>query len=213
MKDTLKIYSKTEERLNVMTHFIGMVFSLIALILMLNKVISLHDSIKIIAVVIYGVSLLILYTASTLYHNAKKAKKRRILNIFDHAAIFVLIAGTYTPFALITLKGFWGWLLFILVWLIAIAGIVFKLFFTGKYDKLSTALYIAMGWIVVFFIKPLLAALPLQGFYWLAAGGLFYTIGAVFYSISKIKYNHAIFHIWVLLGSWAQFMAIYFYVL
>ncbi len=213
MMAKIKIYDPLEEKLNVYSHALGIVFSLLGFVLMLQKTIPTHDKCKIISALIYGISLLVLYTASTLYHNAKTATKRKYLNIFDHAAIFILIAGTYTPFALITLKGFWGGVLFIIVWTIAVLGVILKFFFTGKYEKLSTALYVAMGWIVVLFLKPLLESLPLPGFYWLVAGGLFYTIGAVFFSINKIKYNHAIFHIWVLLGSFTHFIAIYFYVL
>jgi hemolysin III len=206
-------YSPLEEKWNVYTHLSGIILSVFATILMLYKTIPTHHIYKTVSAIIFGLSLIILYTASTLYHNATNPSKRRLLNIFDHAAIFVLIAGTYTPFALVSLHGKTGWWLFGIIWTVALAGIILKLFFTGKYQKSSTILYILMGWIVVFFIKPLLQVLPKEGFYWLAAGGLFYTIGAIFFSINKIKMNHAIFHVWVLLGSLAQFIAVYFYVL
>jgi hemolysin III len=132
----------------------------------------------------------------------------------DHAAIYVLIAGTYTPFALVTLHGTTaGWVIFVLVWSIAIAGITLKLFFTGRFDKLSTVMYVAMGWIIVIALKPLLQNLAPEGFFWLVLGGVLYTIGALLYSIRKLKFNHAIFHVFVLLGSFCHFMAVFFYVL
>jgi len=213
MAKTQLPYNPTEEKINVWTHKTGIFLSLIALVLMLLKTIPSHDSYKIISSLIYGLSLITLYTASTLYHRETNIKRRRYLNIFDHAAIFILIAGTYTPFALVTLKGFTAGLLLAVIWSIAGIGIWLKFYFTGRYEKLSTLLYLIMGWLVIFFIKPLMMALPLQGLYWLIAGGLFYTIGAIFFSLNKIKFNHAIFHVFVLWGSLAHFIAIYIYVL
>ena len=167
----------------------------------------------IVSFTIFGASLILLYSASTLYHYSQKPDIRRKLNILDHASIYVLIAGTYTPFTLITLKGWLGWTIFGITWGIAIIGVFFKLFYTGRFDKISTIAYVAMGWIIIFAVKPLIENLPLNGLYWLLAGGIFYTIGAVLYSVKKIKFNHAIFHVFVLLGSFSHFMAIYFYVL
>ncbi|MFT5762220.1 MAG: hemolysin III, partial [Polaribacter sp.] len=164
------------------------------------------------SLLIFGLSLIILYAASTLYHSATKPKLRRRLNIFDHAAIYVLIAGTYTPFTIITLEGETGWIIFGLTWLFALTGIILKLFFTGKFDKLSTTMYVLMGWQIVFVINPLLENLSEQGLFWLFAGGVFYTVGAVLYSIKKIPYNHAIFHFFVLAGSLSHFISIYFYI-
>ncbi len=209
----INTYEPFEEKLNIYTHLLGIIFSIIAGFLLIQKTIESHNKIKFIAAIIYSISLLLLYMASTLYHAAKIPSKRRLLNILDHAAIFVLIAGTYTPFAMITLKGFWGLVLLILIWTIAITGMVLKFFFTGKYNTLSTILYVSMGWIAIFFIKPLMQNLPVNGIYWLIAGGIFYTVGAIFYSLDKLKFNHAIFHIWVLLGSLAHFIAIYKYVM
>ena len=140
-------------------------------------------------------------------------KLRKRLKIFDHAAIYVLIAGTYTPFTLITLNGTIGWVIFGVSWGMALIGIILKFFFTGKYKSISTLMYILMGWMIVFAIKPLIDSLALEGLNWLIAGGVSYTIGAVLYSIEKIKFNHAIFHIIVLIGSFCHFISVFFYVL
>ncbi len=163
--------------------------------------------------VFFGASLIILYAASSFYHSAKKSELRNRLNIIDHASIYVLIAGTYTPFTLVTLKGTIGWVIFGISWGLALTGIILKLFFTGKYNLMSTIMYVLMGWVIVFAIKPLINNLPLAGLLWLVAGGISYTIGAILYGIKKIKFNHAIFHMFVLMGSFCHFMSVYFYVL
>lgn len=202
-------YSDKEEKLNVLTHGFGLVLSIVAFPFLVLKAMDFPGFWKPTSFIIYGFSLIILYAASTFYHAAKDSKKRRKLNIFDHAAIYVLIAGSYTPFCLVGLGTKLGWYMFIAVWIFALIGIVLKLFFTGKFDKLSTAMYLLMGWQVVFFIKPLINNLSSEGLQFLFAGGVFYTIGAILYSIKKIKYNHAIFHIFVLLGSLSHFLGIY----
>ena len=204
------IYSKKEEFLNVLSHGFGLVLSLIAFPFLLIKGFAYNGFWKPTSFVIYGLSLIILYAASTFYHAAKNPMIRRKLNIFDHAAIYVLIAGGYTPFCLVALDSSLGWYVFIFVWLFALVGIVLKLFFTGKYDKLSTAMYLLMGWQVVFFAKPLANSLSENGLYLLILGGIFYTIGAILYSLKKLPYNHAIFHFFVLLGSLSHFLSIYF---
>jgi hemolysin III len=135
------------------------------------------------------------------------------LKIIDHASIYVLIAGTYTPFTLVTLNGTIGWVIFGTSWGLALTGIILKLFFTGKYSQISTIMYVLMGWIIVFAIKPLFNNLPVEGLLWLFVGGLFYTIGAIVYSIKKINFNHAIFHIFVLSGSFSHFISVFLYVL
>ncbi|MDO6743131.1 hemolysin III family protein [Tenacibaculum soleae] len=202
-------YSKKEEKLNVLTHGFGLVLAIIAMPFLILKSLEYNEFWKISSFVIYSLSLIILYAASTFYHAAKEPKLRRRLNIFDHAAIYVLIAGSYTPFCLVVLPDSSGWYLFVFVWLFALAGVVLKLFFTGKFDKLSTALYLIMGWQVIFLIKPLMNSLSSDGLFYLMAGGVFYTVGAILYSIKKIPYNHAIFHVFVLLGSFSHFLAIY----
>ncbi|MCD8446694.1 PAQR family membrane homeostasis protein TrhA [Tenacibaculum finnmarkense] len=205
-------YSNIEEKLNVLTHGFGLLLAMIALPLLILKSVFYQGFWQIASFSIFGFSLIILYAASTFYHAAKNAKIRRRLNIFDHAAIYVLIAGSYTPFCLVVLPEKTGWYLFIFVWLFALIGVILKLFFTGKFDKLSTALYLIMGWQVIFLINPLMENLPYNGLFYLIAGGVFYTIGAVLYSIKKVPYNHAIFHVFVLLGSFSHFWAIYKYV-
>lgn len=205
-------YSNTEEKLNVITHGLGLILAIISLPLLILKSLDFQGFWQVSSFIIYAVSLIILYAASTFYHAAKEPKLRRKLNIFDHAAIYVLIAGSYTPFCLVVLPEPSGWYLFVFVWLFAFAGVILKLFFTGKYNKLSTALYLIMGWQVVFLIKPLIHNLSYDGLFYLVAGGVFYTVGAIFYSIGKVKYNHAIFHVFVLLGSFSHFWAIYKFV-
>lgn len=206
-------YSKREEQLNVISHGIGFVLSIFALVFLVVFS-SLKGSVwHIISFAIYGISLVVLYLASTLFHLAKNQKTRNRLNVFDHTSIYLLIAGTYTPFALVTLQGPWGWSIFGLIWGLAICGIVLKFFFTGKYNLLSTLLYIFMGWIIVIAIVPLVQTFPFNGLIWLFAGGLFYTAGAVFFLIDRIRYNHAIFHFFVLAGSACHFVAVFNYVL
>lgn len=209
----LTYYNSFEEKLNVVTHAIGLVLSIVALVLLVIHASSHGTAAHIVSFTIFGASLILLYSASTFYHYSKRPDLRRKLNIFDHSAIYVLIAGTYTPFTLVTLKGPLGWTIFGITWGIAIIGIVFKLFYTGRFDKISTVAYVAMGWIIIFAVKPLIANLPLNGLYWLLAGGVFYTVGAILFSLRKIPYNHAIFHVFVLMGSFSHFIAVYFYVL
>lgn len=211
--DTTHHYSPLEEKTNIISHAIGLVLSIVALLLMLIRASESGDSLHIVGAAIFGASLIALYTASTLYHSAKDPKVRARLRINDHATIYILIAGTYTPFTLITLNGWVGWTVFGVSWGMAIAGVVLKLFFTGKYNVLSTLMYIFMGWIIIFAVKPLVNSLSPEGLFWLIAGGVAYTTGAIIYSIKKIHFNHAIFHLFVLLGSFCHFISVYFYVL
>lgn len=203
------LYSTKEEKLNVISHGFGLVLSIIALPFLVMKSLNFDGFWKPTSFIIYGFSMVILYAASTFYHAAKNPKQRRKLNIFDHAAIYVLIAGSYSPFCLVGLNSDLGWYMFLFVWIFAFTGIILKLFFTGRFDKLSTAMYLLMGWQVMFFIKPLMESLSTEAFSYLVAGGVFYSVGAILYSIKKIPYNHFIFHIFVLLGSLSHFIAIY----
>jgi hemolysin III len=206
-------YSPLEERINIISHAVGLILSVIALCLLATHA-SLHGSaLHIVSFSIYGISLITLYTASTLYHSAKNPVARTRLRVFDHASIYALIAGTYTPIALITLNGPTGWTIFGISWGLAATGIVLKLFFTGRYNLISTLMYVFMGWIIIFAIEPLINNLPQDGLTWLVAGGLAYTIGAILYGIKQIKLNHAIFHLFVLAGSFSHFVTIFFYVL
>ena len=210
MKENLNhLYPKKEETLNILSHGLGFLLSIVALPFLILKSFNFTGFWKPLSFIIYGLSMIILYAASTFYHAAKNPKKRRRLNIFDHAAIYVLIAGSYSPFCLVALDSSLGWYMFVFVWLFALAGVILKLFYTGKFDKLSTALYLLMGWQVVIFIKPLMASLTSEGLQFLFAGGIFYSVGAILYSIKKLPYNHAIFHVFVLLGSLSHFLAIY----
>jgi hemolysin III len=208
-----KKYEKKEEILNVISHGIGFLLSVAALVLLVVFA-SIDGSVwHIVSYSIYGTSLAVLYLASTLFHWSKKPSRRLKLNVFDHASIYVLIAGTYTPLMLVTLRGPWGWSLFGVVWGMAIMGIILKLFFTGRYNKLSTMAYLVMGWVVVIALKSLIENLSTPGLIWLAIGGVSYSVGAIFYLLNKIPYNHAIFHLFVLGGSIAHFVTIFWYVL
>ncbi|MGB0891262.1 MAG: PAQR family membrane homeostasis protein TrhA [Flavobacteriaceae bacterium] len=205
-------YSKKEEFLNVLTHGFGLLLGVIAFPFLVIKSFEFSGFWKPFSLIIYGLSIVVLYAASTFYHAAKEPKLRRRLNIFDHAAIYILIAGTYTPFTLIALEGNTGWTIFIFTWVFALIGIVLKLFFTGKFDKLSTIMYVLMGWQIVFAIKPLMNNLSSNGLFWLFVGGILYTIGAILYSIKKLPNNHAIFHVFVLLGSISHFISVYYFI-
>ncbi len=209
----IKFYPPLEEKFNIITHGLGFLLGIAALVLLIVRAAQLGDAWHIVSFTIYGSSMIVLYAASTSYHSAKKPRLRYYLNIVDHSSIYLLIAGTYTPFALVTLNGTIGWVIFGVVWGLAVAGIVMKLFFIGKYKILSTIMYVLMGWIILFAIKPLINNLPLPGLYWLLAGGIAYTIGAVLYSFNRLKFNHAVFHVFVLLGSLCHFITIYLYVL
>jgi len=210
MKKTLNYrYSESEERLNIWSHALGLFLSLLAFPFLITKAFTYSGFWQVSSFIIYGLSLIVLYAASTFYHASVNPKNRRKLNIFDHAAIYALIAGSFTPFCIIALDSDMGWYLFIFVWIFALIGIILKLFFTGRFDKLSTAMYLLMGWQVVFFIKPLMKVLTDFGLNLLIIGGVFYTVGAMLYSIKKIPYNHAIFHLFVLLGSASHFFAVY----
>lgn len=214
MKEVLNPkYSEKEEKLNVLTHAFGLLMSSIGLPFLLLKSLQYNGFWKPISIVIFGISLVILYAASTFYHASKDPKIRRKLNIFDHAAIYVLIAGTYSPFTIIVLEGSLGWIIFGCTWAFALVGIILKLFYTGRYDKLSTIMYILMGWQIILVINPLIDVFSLEGLRLLFAGGVFYTVGALIYSSKKIKYNHAIFHVFVLLGSTSHYLCVYNYIL
>jgi len=211
--DGIKYYLPVEERTNIISHGIGFILSIVALVLLVAHANMYGNTWHVVSFSIFGASLIILYGASTFYHSTRKPELRNRLRVFDHASIYVLIAGTYTPFTLVTLNGPLGWSILGISWGMALTGIVLKLFFTGKYNLISTLMYIFMGWIIIFAIKPIINNLPSEGFLWLFAGGMAYTIGAIIYSIKKIKFSHAIFHMFVLLGSACHFVAVFVYVL
>ena len=213
MNAETKFYSPLEERINILSHAIGLLLSIIAVVLLVTRASSYGNAWHIVSAAIFGASLIALYAASTVYHSATRAELRARLRVIDHATIYILIAGTYTPFTLITLKGTVGWVIFALSWGMAISGIILKLFFTGRFNVVSTLMYVFMGWIIIFAVKPLIANLPTEGLFWLVAGGLSYTIGAIIYSFKQVPLNHAIFHLFVLGGSICHFVAVYFFVL
>lgn len=211
--DGVKFYPPAEEKFNIASHALGLVLSVIALFLLLFKASNNGDDWDIVIFGVFGVSLILLYATSTLYHSATEPQRRKTLRVVDHAMIYVLIAGTITPLALITLNGTVGWTLFGVAWSIAIVGIFLKVFFTGRFEVLSTIMYVAMGWIALIPIKPLMRELPMEGLYWLMGGGLAYTVGAILYAIKKIHFNHAIFHVFVVIGSACHFVMVFVYVL
>jgi hemolysin III len=208
-----KFYTPAEERINILSHAAGLILSIVGLMLLLGHATLNGNMWHVVSFGIFGASLIMLYASSTFYHSAKNQDLRNRLRIIDHAAIYILIAGTYTPFALVTLKGSTGWVIFGVAWGLAVSGITLKLFFTGKYELLSTMMYVFMGWVIIFAVKPLIQNLSTEGIAWLLAGGIAYTVGAIIYSFKKIKFNHAIFHVFVLIGSISHFVSVYLYVL
>ena len=206
-------YSVTEEVANSISHGLGMVFGIVGLVLLLMQAVS-HgaDALSITSLSIYGASMILLYLASTLYHAIPFERAKRALKTFDHCAIYLLIAGTYTPFLLITLRTPLAITLMAVIWAIALIGIVLKIAFVYRFKRLSLATYLTMGWLSLIAIYPLAMTLATGGLVLLAAGGIVYSIGVVFYVNKRIPYNHAIWHLFVLGGTVLHFLAIYFYV-
>lgn len=205
--------SLIEELANGITHGIGLVLSVIGMITLVVLSVMRGNAWHIAGCTTFGVTLVLLYAASTLYHTFHTPRLKRILKILDHAAIYLLIAGTYTPFTLVNLRGFWGWTLFSIVWGLSVFGILWKLFHAERFQIISTLIYLAMGWVVLIAIKPVLSAVPVSGIVWLVAGGLFYTIGVFFFAFNRLRYNHAIWHVFVMAGSICHYFAVLFYVL
>lgn len=207
----MKIQTHFEEQLNALSHGAGAVLGVVGLILLI--IYGNSSSLELFSVIVYGLSIIILFTASTLYHWVKNESLKHYFRIVDHISIYLLIAGTYTPVTLITLSESRGWLLFGLVWGIAVIGTILKLFFTGRFGVVSTLLYLVMGWLIAFDFSSLVESLATNGLLWLFLGGLFYTVGIVFYAIQKIPYNHVIWHLFVLGGAICHFFMIFFYVI
>jgi len=208
----MRIQSPFEERLNALTHGVGALFGIVALVLLILYETSKTDW-SLFGVIVYGLSIIILFTASTCYHAVQGEKRKHNFRVVDHISIYILIAGTYSPVCLISLDQSLGWILFFVVWGIAVFGVILKLFFTGKFELFSTLLYLVMGWLVVFDFSNLSNAIGDDGILFLFAGGLSYTLGIVFYAIEKIPYNHVIWHLFVLAGAFFHFCMIYFYVI
>lgn len=207
-------YTLGEELMSAISHGIGFLLSIAALVLCVVFS-SIHgNATAVVASSIYGTTLIILYLMSTMYHSLKVNNAKRVFNIMDHCSIFLLIAGSYTPYVLVTLKGALGWTIFGIIWAAAILGIVFNAIDVGKYKKISLIAYLIMGWMIVFAFKPLAEALSTPGLIFLILGGVAYTIGAIFYGLGKKKkYMHSIFHFFVLAGSILQFFSIFLYVI
>lgn len=202
------VHSWREELANAMTHGLGAVLSLGGSAVLITLVALWGDGWQLAGAIVFCVALVLLYVASTLYHAISHPVAKARLKVFDHCAIYLLIAGTYTPFTLVGLRGTWGWALFATIWSLALAGVVFKLYFTGRFKLVSTLLYIAMGWMVVVAIVPLWRALDAWTLLWLFAGGIAYTAGTLFYMDRRIPYSHAIWHAFVLTGSVCHFVAV-----
>jgi hemolysin III len=197
-----------EELANTVTHGIGLALSIGGFVALLILAVRRGSLWPIVSCAIYGSTLVCLYAASTLCHGVPSPRLRRAFVIFDHCAIYLLIAGTYTPFLLVNIRGGWGWSLFGVMWGLALAGVLFQLRFVNRFPVVSTSLYVLMGWLGVVAIKPMLAHVPTDGLVWLLAGGLSYTVGVVFYAWKKLPYHHMIWHIFVMAGSALQYVAI-----
>jgi len=210
-KTSMHIYSIGEEIANSVTHGIGAGLSIAGLTLLVALAVMNGNITQIISFSIYGATLVILYLASTLYHSFQQPRVKKIFRVFDHAAIFLLIAGTYTPFLLVGVRGKLGWTLLVIVWGLALLGVSFKVLFFNRFQKLSVLAYILMGWLSVVAAKEMIANIPVGGLIWLAAGGMIYTLGVIFYALNKYRYTHTIWHLFVLGGSICHYFAILFY--
>lgn len=204
-------FSAREEIANSISHGLGAVLSIAGLSVLVSMAAMNGDAWRIVGVTVYGVTLVALYLSSTLYHSFPWPRVKRIFRYFDHAAICLLIAGTYTPFTLVNMRGFWGWTIFGLIWTMAIAGILVKVLGRGRLLPVSVTLYLAMGWLVLIALRPAIEAIDPAGIRWLLIGGLAYTVGVLFFVWHKLPFNHAIWHLFVLAGSICHFFAVLFY--
>ncbi|MBN2395476.1 MAG: hemolysin III family protein [Candidatus Atribacteria bacterium] len=200
-----------QERINCITHGFGAILSIVGFVVLVIMADKSGDIWRIISFSIYGATLFLLYLTSSIYHGLTNIKIKQIFQILDHSAIYLLIAGSYTPITLIPLRGAWGWTLFGLVWGIALMGIIIKFLFFEKTKMISLILYILMGWLIVIAIKPLIASIPMGMFLWIVLGGLSYSIGILFFIAKKIPYHHSIWHLFVLGGSITHFLGIVLY--
>ena len=203
--------SSGEEIANAVSHGVGLLLAVVAAPALVVATVQRGGVTEIIAASIFGVTMVLVYLTSTLYHALPMNRAKRLFRILDHGAIFLLIAGTYTPFTLGPLRGTWGWTLFGLVWGLALAGIVFKAVGGVRYPKFSTCLYIAMGWLVIVAIEPLRLNMPTTGFSWLLAGGIAYTAGVAFFAPKRFRYSHFVWHLFVIAGTACHFAAVLWY--
>ncbi|MBU0740815.1 hemolysin III family protein [bacterium] len=209
MRSDKRSFTVGEEIAHSVTHGLGAALSVVGLVLLVVRAVASGDPWRMVSFAIYGATLVLLYTASTLYHALTPRRAKSVFQVLDHAFIYVLIAGTNTPFLLVSLRGPWGWSLFGVVWGLTVVGVLFKVRFAGKFRLLSTLLYIGLGWVCIIAIKPMLANVPSAGLAWLLAGGVAYTGGTVFYLWRGMRYHHAVWHLFVLTGSICHFVAIY----
>lgn len=206
-------YNFFEEVANLVTHAVGLALSVAGLTLLVTFAGLTGDPWRIVSFSIYGAALVILYASSTLYHGVPSASLKRVFRRFDHAAIYLLIAGTYTPFVLVLLRGGLGWTMFGIVWALAAFGVAVKVAFTGRFEILTVVLYLGMGWMGIAAIKPVIAAMPAGGLALLLAGGAAYTVGVIFYAGRCIPFNHAIWHVFVITGSVCHFLTVILFLL
>ncbi|PKQ19655.1 MAG: hemolysin III [Actinobacteria bacterium HGW-Actinobacteria-6] len=206
-------YSLGEEIANAITHGLGVGLSIVAMTLLVASAAIWGNGWHLSSAIVYGVTMLLLYVSSTLYHSIPGDKARHVLKIIDHSSIYLLIAGTYTPFTLVTLRESGGWWLFGVVWSLAIVGVALEAFWVYRPKWVSAVVYLGMGWLVVVVINPLVANLPSGGLWLLVAGGLAYTLGTIFYVLKRVPYTHAVWHLFVLAGSVCHFLAVMLYVL
>ncbi len=209
----MNVDSQKEEIASAITHGIGVGLSIWALVLLVMKAVDQGNVYHVVSFTVFGSALITVYLTSTLFHAIRVRRVKKFFNLMDHAAIYFLIAGTYTPITLGPLRGPWGWSIFGVIWGLAVAGIIFKVFFIGKFRTLSAFLYVAMGWAIIVAVKPLLETMPENGLWLLLAGGLSYSGGVVFYILKDIPYAHSIWHLFVLGGSVCHFLSIYLYVI
>jgi hemolysin III len=205
--------SAEAEMANSATHGLGAILSVVALVLLVVSGSLAGGARKIVGGAVFGGSLVLLYTMSTLYHGLIHPRAKAVFQIQDHSAIYLLIAGTYTPFCLVTLRGGWGWSLFGVIWGLAALGVTFKAVFGDRFEVLSTAVYLGMGWLIVIAARPLYRAIPGGGLAWLAAGGAFYSLGVGFFAWRRLRFHHAIWHLFVLGGSLCHVVSVLGYVL
>lgn len=196
-----------EEMVNALTHGVGVIAGIAVLSVLVTVAALRGDAWDVVGTAVFGASVVLLYLASTLYHSARRPHIKARLKVFDHSAIYVLIAGSYTPFMIGALRGAWGWSLFGVIWGLAVAGIIFKLFFTGRFKLASTIIYIGMGWLAVIAIGPMIRLLTPATLAWIVAGGIAYTVGTPFYH-SRVRYAHSIWHLFVLAGTACHAIAV-----
>lgn len=206
------LYTFGEELSHAITHGLGVILAIVGLCVLVVRAALYGDIWHVVASSVFGATLVMMYAASTLYHSIPLPRARHVLRVIDHSLIYFLIAGTYTPFTLVTLHGPWGWSLFGFTWGLAVIGVGLKIFTTGRYEKVSLAVYLMMGWCAVIAVKPLFERLETGGLILLAAGGITYSGGVVFYVWNRLRYHHAIWHLFVLAGSVLHWFTVYLYV-